>query len=111
VAQLPSLPLLWRYGCRHGRMTGVMSSQGVVSVLLLTVHGHVRPINGSERRDLGVPVAHRLARGLHVSLGRGGSKPWGSDAFDDAVGGSGEAEGCRPRCPSRPRPLRKARAR
>jgi hypothetical protein len=44
----------------------------------------------SHRREpvarLGVPVAHRLARGLHVSLGRGGSKPRGSGAFDDAAG-------------------------
>jgi hypothetical protein len=35
----------------------------------------------------GVPVAHRLAKGLHVSLGRGESKLWGLGAFDDAAGG------------------------
>jgi hypothetical protein len=54
-------PLLWRYGYRRGRMTGVMLSQGVVPVLLLTVHGHVYPIDGSECRSWGPPVAPRLA--------------------------------------------------
>jgi hypothetical protein len=53
-------------------MTEVMLSQGVVPVLLFTVHGHVRLIGGSESRGWG-PVALRLARGLHVSLGRGES--------------------------------------
>jgi hypothetical protein len=48
VAQLPSPPLLWRYGCRRGRMTEVMSSQGVVLVPLLTVHGHIHHVDGSE---------------------------------------------------------------
>jgi hypothetical protein len=56
-------------------MTGVTLSQGVAPVLLLTVHDHVCPIGGSGRRGWGVPVAHRLARGLHVSLERGGTKP------------------------------------
>jgi hypothetical protein len=60
VAQLPSPSLLWRYGCRRGRMTGVMSSQGVVPVLLLTVHGHVNPVDGNEYRDWGA-LAPRLA--------------------------------------------------
>jgi hypothetical protein len=45
VAQLPSTPLLWRYGCHRGRMTGVMSSQGVVLVPLLTVYGHVHHVD------------------------------------------------------------------
>jgi hypothetical protein len=35
---------------------------------------------------LGVPVAHHLARGLRVSIERGGCKLRGSGAFDDAVG-------------------------
>jgi hypothetical protein len=48
VAQLSLPPFLWRYGRRRGRMTGVMSNQGVVPVLLLTVHGHVYPTDGSE---------------------------------------------------------------
>jgi hypothetical protein len=34
---------------------------------------------------LGPPVAPRLARGLHVSLGQGGSMPRGSGAFDDVT--------------------------
>jgi hypothetical protein len=41
-------------------MTGVMSSQGVVPVLLLTVHGHVNPVDGNEYRDWGA-LAPRLA--------------------------------------------------
>jgi hypothetical protein len=36
--------------------------------------------------QLGAPVAPRLARGLDVSLGRGGSRPRGSDTFDDIMG-------------------------
>jgi hypothetical protein len=55
-----------------------------------------------------VPMAHRLARGLHVSLGRGESKLRGSGAFDDTAGAR-EAEKCRPRRSSRPRALRKDR--
>jgi hypothetical protein len=47
MAQLLSPLLLWRYGCRHGRMTGVTSRQGVVSVPLLTVHGHVHHVDGA----------------------------------------------------------------
>jgi hypothetical protein len=67
-------------------MTGVMLSQGVVPMLLLTVYGHVRPISGSGCHGWGVPVAHHLAGGLHMSLGRGRSKLRGSVAFDDATG-------------------------
>jgi hypothetical protein len=47
VAQLPSPPLLWRHGCHRGRMTGVMSSQDVVPMPLLTVHGHVHHVDGA----------------------------------------------------------------
>jgi hypothetical protein len=36
-------------------MTGVMLGQGMVPVLLLTVHGHVRPIGGSGCRGWGPP--------------------------------------------------------
>jgi hypothetical protein len=61
-----------------------MLEQGVVLVLLLTVHGHVRLIGGSGCRGLGAPMACHLAKGFHVSLGRGGSKLRGSNAFDDA---------------------------
>jgi hypothetical protein len=60
-------------------MTGVMLGQSVVPTFLFTVHGHVRPI---ARTGVMVraPVAPRLARGLHVSLGRGRSMPRGSGA-------------------------------
>jgi hypothetical protein len=47
VEQLPSPPLLWRYGCDRGRMTRVMSSQGMALVPLLTVHGHVHHVDGA----------------------------------------------------------------
>jgi hypothetical protein len=69
VAQLSSPPLLWRYGCRCGRMIEVMSSQGVVPVLLLVVHGHVHHVNGSEYRSwgpCGSPSRLRVPRALRA---------------------------------------------
>jgi hypothetical protein len=48
------------YGCRRGRMTGVMSSQSVVLVPLLTVRGYVHHVDGAST-VLGVPVAPRFA--------------------------------------------------
>jgi hypothetical protein len=105
-------PLLWRYGCRRGRVTGVMTSQGVVLVLLLTMHDHVHPIDGSEFRSWGprgslscrrVPRAPR-ARRKHVvggqallttsrGLGRGGEmSPKMSIVPEVAPQGSGEIE-------------------
>jgi hypothetical protein len=39
--------VLLRYGCHRGGMIGVMLGQGMVPVLLLTVHGHVHPIVGA----------------------------------------------------------------
>jgi hypothetical protein len=124
-------PSLWRYGRHCGEMTRVMLGQSVVPALLLTVHGHVCLIGGSGCRG-GGGVASRLARGLHVSLGQGGSTPRGSDAPVLLLPRSGEAEVIPDRaqgsgalttswglgrggnfCPrrlSRPRPLRKARA-
>jgi hypothetical protein len=53
VAQLSSPPLLRRYGRHGGRITRVMFGQCVVPVLLLTVHGHVYPIDGSECHSQG----------------------------------------------------------
>jgi hypothetical protein len=40
-------PLLWRYGCRRDRMTGVISSRDVVLVPLLTAHGHIHHVDGT----------------------------------------------------------------
>jgi hypothetical protein len=63
-----------------------MFDPGVVLVLLVTVHGQVHPIGGSGCHGLGAPMARHLAKGFHVSLGRGESKlrgqgflmmPWG----------------------------------
>jgi hypothetical protein len=65
VAQLPSPPLLWRYGYRRGRMTGVMSSQGVVLVPLLTVHGHVHHVDEASTiigAPRGSPSCQRVPR-------------------------------------------------
>jgi hypothetical protein len=87
----------------------VMLGQGVVSVLLFTVHGHVRPIGGSGCHGMGAPVAPCLARGLHMFLGWGGSTPRGSGALMTSWGLE-RGENCRPRRLSRPRPLCKARA-
>jgi hypothetical protein len=102
--------LLWRYGCRRGRMIGVMSSQSVVLVPLLTVHGHVHHVDGANT-VLGVPVAPRLAWGLHVPLGRGGECIVGVGHLWWRRRGSGEAKRRRPRRLSCVRPLRKVRAR
>jgi hypothetical protein len=80
VAQLPSPLLLWGYGCRRGRMTVVMSSQGVVPVPLLIVHGHIHHIDGGEYRGWGprgsssclrIPRTPR-ARWKHAAGGRRG---------------------------------------
>jgi hypothetical protein len=60
VAQRPSSPLLWRYGCHRGRMTGVMSSQVIVPMPLLTMHGHIHHVDGVST-VVGGPVAPRLA--------------------------------------------------
>jgi hypothetical protein len=53
-------PLLWRYGYHRGRMTGVVSSQDVVLMPLLTMHSHVHHVDGA-CTVLGAPVAPRLA--------------------------------------------------
>jgi hypothetical protein len=72
-------------------VTGVMLGQSAVPMLLFTVHGRVRPIVGTGV-VMRVPVAPRLARGLHVSLGRGISAPRGSGTPMLTLQGSGEAE-------------------
>jgi hypothetical protein len=86
VAQLPSPPLLWRYGCRRGRMTGVMSSQGVVPMPLLTVHGHVHHVDGSEYRSWGAPWLPILPKGSTCPSGEAEMRRGGLGAFDDAAG-------------------------
>jgi hypothetical protein len=53
-------PVAVRHGYHHGRMTRVISSQGVVFVFLLTVHGHFHHVDGASS-VLGDPVALRLA--------------------------------------------------
>jgi hypothetical protein len=62
-----------------------MLGQSMVPVLLLTVHGHIRPIGGAGATVRGVPMACHLARGFHASLGQDGSKPMGLGAFDDVA--------------------------
>jgi hypothetical protein len=57
-----------------------MLDQSVVPMLLFTIYGHVYPIGGNGRRGES-PVAPRLARGLHVTLGRGKSMPRGLGAL------------------------------
>jgi hypothetical protein len=81
VAQLPSPLLLWRYGCHRGRMTGVMSSQGMVPVLLLTVHGHVHPIDGSECRSWGPPWLPVLPEGSTCPSGEAETRYRGGRAL------------------------------
>jgi hypothetical protein len=86
VAQLPSPPLMWRYGCHHGIMTGVMSSQGVVPVLLLTVHGHVHPIDGSECSSWGPSWLPVLLEGSTCTSSEAETRCGGLGAFDDTAG-------------------------
>jgi hypothetical protein len=52
-------PVTVRHGYRDGRMTGVISSQGVVSVFLLTIQGHIHHVDGASS-VLGALVALRL---------------------------------------------------
>jgi hypothetical protein len=85
VALLSSPPLLWRYGCCHGRMTEVMSSQGVVLVLMLTVHVHVHTIDGSECRSWEPPWLPVLPEGSTCPSGEAETHHEGSGTFDDAV--------------------------
>jgi hypothetical protein len=84
VAQLPSLPLLWRYKCRRGRMTGVMSSQGVVPVPLLTVHGHVHHADRAST-VVGAPWLSVLPEGSTCPSGEAEMRRGGSGAFDDVA--------------------------
>jgi hypothetical protein len=101
VAQLPSPPLLWRYGRRCDRMIGVISDQGMVPVLLLTVHGHFHSVNGSEYRSWdphGSPSRLRVPRAPRARQKR----TVGCRALLMTPRGSGKTERCRPR------PLRKA---
>jgi hypothetical protein len=85
VAQLPSPPLLWRYGCRRGRMTGVISGEGVVLVPLLTMHGHVHHVDGAST-VLVAPVAPVLPEGSMCPSGEAERSRRGLGAFDDPIG-------------------------
>jgi hypothetical protein len=98
-------PLLWRYGCRRGRMTGVMLSQSVVPVLLLTVHSHVHPIEGSMFRSWGPPWLPVLLQGSTCPSGEVETRCGGSGAFDDIMGARARRrdvarDACRARGPS-----------
>jgi hypothetical protein len=93
-------------------MTRVMSSQGVVPVLLLTMHGHIHHVDGSEFRSWGpcgspsclsVPRAPRARReratGGQVllmtpwGLGRGGEMSLETSIMPEAsLQGSSEIE-------------------
>jgi hypothetical protein len=58
----------------------------MVPVLLLTVHGHVHSIDGSECRSWGSPWLPVLPKGSTCPSGRGGSVSWGVGRFDDVIG-------------------------
>jgi hypothetical protein len=51
-------------------MTGVMLGQGVVPVLLLAVHGQVRPIGGSGCHGWGAPWLPVLPEGSMFPSGK-----------------------------------------
>jgi hypothetical protein len=78
-------PLLWRYGCRRGRMTGVISSQSVVPTPLLTMHGHVHHVDGASTM-LGPPWLPVLPEGSTFPSGEAEIRRGGSGTFDDAAG-------------------------
>jgi hypothetical protein len=61
-------------------MTGVMLSQGMVPVLLLTMHGHVRPIGGSGYHDWGFPWLIVLLEGYTCPSGEM-EVSWGVGCF------------------------------
>jgi hypothetical protein len=82
---LPSPPLLWRYGCHRGRMTGVMSSQGVVLVPLLTMHDYDHHVDGAST-VLGAPWLPILPKGSTCPSGEAEMCYGGSGAFDHATG-------------------------
>jgi hypothetical protein len=67
-------------------MTGVNSSQGVVPVPLLTVHGHVHHVDGAST-VLGPPWLPVLPEGSMCPSGEARKCAMGgSGTFDDAVG-------------------------
>jgi hypothetical protein len=86
VAQLPSPPLLWRYGCCRGRMTEVMSRQGMVPVPLLTVHGHVHHVDGASTIVGGPRGSPSCLRVPRAPQERRKCAAGGSGAFDDTAG-------------------------
>jgi hypothetical protein len=94
-------PVAMRHSYHHGRMTGVISSQGAVSVFLLTVHGHFHHVDGASS-VLGAPWLSALPKGSTCPSGEAETCRGVSSAFDDA-GGSGEVERCRPGCPIVPK--------
>jgi hypothetical protein len=83
---LSSPLLLLRYGYRHGRMNRVISSQGMVLVLLLTVHGHVHRVDGSEYHSWGPSWLPVLPKGSTCPSGEAEMCRGGSSAFDDVTG-------------------------
>jgi hypothetical protein len=72
-------------------MTGVMLGQGMVPVLLLTMHGHVRPIGGSECRGWGPRGSPSCQRAPRVPRARR-KYAEGVGRFDDVMRARGEAE-------------------
>jgi hypothetical protein len=85
VAQLPSPLLLWRYGCRRGRMIGVISSQGMVLVPLLTMHGYVYHVDRAST-VLGSLWLLVLPEGSTCPSGEGETCREGSGTIDDTRG-------------------------
>jgi hypothetical protein len=66
-------------------MTGVMLGQGVVLVLLLTVHGHVHPIGGRGCHGWGALWLLVLPEGSTCPSGEAEVRE-GVERFDDVMG-------------------------
>jgi hypothetical protein len=76
-------------------MTEVMLDQSAVPTLLFTVHGHVRPIGGNERRGEGprgsppcqrAPRVPRARQKYAERVGRSRAYVAGVGRFDDVMG-------------------------
>jgi hypothetical protein len=81
------------HSCRHPSccegmdvVVVVMSSQGVVPMPLLIVHGHVHHIDGSEYRGWGSPWLPVLPEGSTCPSSEAKMRRGGSGTFDDAAG-------------------------
>jgi hypothetical protein len=90
-------PVAVRHGYHHGRMTGVISSQGTVFMFLLTMHGHFYHVDGASS-VLGALWLSALPKGYTCPSGEAKTCSGGSGIFYD-TGGLGRGGEMSPRMP------------